>query len=41
MVIVKNMLQADKRGYWDADDEQIDNLKKLYLELENWVETTY
>ncbi len=41
MDIVKNMLQAESRGYWDATEEQIDNLKKTYLELENWVETTY
>jgi len=41
MDIIKNMLQAEKRGYWDANDEQVDSLKKLYLELENWVETTY
>ncbi len=41
MDIVKNMLQAEKRGYWDATEKQLDNLKKLYLNLENWVETTY
>lgn len=41
MDIIKNMLQADQRGYWDAPEEKIDNLKKLYLELENWVEMTY
>ncbi len=41
MDIVKNMLQAEKRGYWDATEKQLDNLKKLYLNLENWIETTY
>ena len=41
MDIIKNMLQADQRGYWDAPEEKIDNLKKLFLELENWVEMTY
>jgi len=41
MDIIKNLLQADNRGYWDATEDQIDNLKKLYLELENWVETFY
>jgi len=41
MDIIKNMLQANNRGYWDADDNQINNLKKLYLELENWVELKY
>ena len=41
MDIIKNMLQAEKRGYWDATDEQVENMKKLYLQLENWVELTY
>ncbi|TFG17739.1 MAG: hypothetical protein EU531_02260, partial [Promethearchaeota archaeon] len=41
MDIIKNMLQANNRGYWDANKDQIDNLKKLYLELENWVELKY
>ncbi|MHA1756403.1 MAG: cobaltochelatase subunit CobN, partial [Promethearchaeota archaeon] len=41
MDIIKNMLQAKNRGYWDATEEQIENLKKLYLELENWIETKY
>jgi cobaltochelatase CobN len=41
MDIVKNMLQAEQRGYWNASEEDIETLKKLYLELENWVEKTY
>ena len=41
MDIIRNILQAGNRGYWDATEEQIDNLKKLYLELENWVESIY
>lgn len=41
MDIIKNMLQANNRGYWEANDDQINNLKKLYLELENWVELKY
>lgn len=41
MDIIKNMLQADQREYWDATEDQINNLKKLYLELENWVESVY
>ena len=41
MDIIKNMIQADNRGYWEADEDQIDNLKKLYLDLENWVENIY
>ncbi|MFX0026232.1 MAG: cobaltochelatase subunit CobN, partial [Candidatus Hermodarchaeota archaeon] len=41
MDIIKNMLQAENRNYWDASEEQINKLKKLYLELENWVEAIY
>jgi len=41
MDIIKNMLQAEQRGYWDADENQIEQLKKFYLELESWVEKTY
>lgn len=41
MDIIQNMLQANNRGYWDANEDQINNLKKLYLELENWVEFKY
>ena len=41
MDIIKNMLQANSRGYWDASEDQIENLKKRYLELENWVEIKY
>jgi cobaltochelatase CobN len=41
MDIIKNMIQAENRGYWDTDEEKIEELKKLYLELENWIEKTY
>jgi cobaltochelatase CobN len=41
MDIIKNMLQAEQRGYWDADDKQIEELKKLFLELESWVEKSF
>jgi len=41
MDIIKNMLQAERRGYWKAKEEQIEELKQLYLEIENWVETKF
>ncbi len=41
MEVVKTLLQAERRGYWQASDEAIEQLKKLYLELENWVELNY
>lgn len=41
MDVVKNMLQAAQRGYWNASDQQIHTLKKIYLEMEGWLEITY
>ncbi|TXT60731.1 MAG: hypothetical protein BAJALOKI2v1_80023 [Promethearchaeota archaeon] len=41
MDLIKNMLQADERGYWEATEAQKNNLKKLYLDLENWVEMSF
>ncbi|MBN2153768.1 MAG: cobaltochelatase subunit CobN, partial [Candidatus Lokiarchaeota archaeon] len=41
MDVVKTMLQAAQRGYWKASDEQIDVLKRTYLDLDSWVEVTY
>lgn len=41
MDLIKNMLQADERGYWEASETQRNNLKMLFLELENWVERSY
>ncbi|MEW6189692.1 MAG: magnesium chelatase subunit H [Actinomycetota bacterium] len=36
--IVNRLLEANKRGYWDATDEQIEKLKGAYLEIEGWIE---
>ena len=41
MDMINIMLQAQRRGYWETDQERIDNLKRLYLELENWVEKKF
>ena len=41
MDMITTMLQAEKRGYWFTDQENIDNLKKLYLDLESWVERKF
>jgi cobalamin biosynthesis Mg chelatase CobN len=41
MDMITTMLQAEKRGYWSTDQENIDNLKKLYLDLESWVEKKF
>jgi cobaltochelatase CobN len=36
--IMEQMLEYYNRGYWDASDEQINNLKRVYLEIEGDVE---
>jgi cobaltochelatase CobN len=41
MNIVKSFLEANKRGYWSTDEENIRDLRRLYLELEGWVEKNY
>ncbi|MBD3185818.1 hypothetical protein GF325_03230 [Candidatus Bathyarchaeota archaeon] len=41
MDMVKTLLQAERRGYWKTSQENLDELKRLFLELENWVERTY
>lgn len=41
MDVVKTMLQAEKRGYWKATQDQVDALKRVYLELDSWIEVHY
>jgi len=36
--IMEQMFEYYNRGYWDASDEQINNLKKVYLDVEGDVE---
>jgi cobaltochelatase CobN len=35
---LKRLMEAYQRGIWDATDEEIDKLKKIYLELESEIE---
>jgi cobaltochelatase CobN len=35
---LKRLMEAYQRGMWDATDEEIDKLKKIYLELESEIE---
>ncbi|HEY4543752.1 MAG TPA: cobaltochelatase subunit CobN, partial [Tissierellaceae bacterium] len=39
MDILEQMMEYFQRGYWDASKEQIEEIKKIYLELENNIET--
>jgi magnesium chelatase subunit H len=36
--LIGRLLEAHSRGYWDADDEVIDKLRKLYGSLEDRIE---
>jgi cobaltochelatase CobN len=36
--IVERLLEANKRGYWKATEEEIERLKEAYLEIEGWIE---
>jgi cobaltochelatase CobN len=36
--IVNRLLEANQRGYWKASQEELNRLKKIYLEIEGWVE---
>lgn len=38
MDILEHMMEYYNRGYWDADEEKIEKIKKLYLELEGDIE---
>lgn len=38
MDILEHMMEYYNRGYWDADKEQIDKIKELYLEMEDQIE---
>lgn len=36
--IMKTLLEANSRGYWEATEEQIEKLRKAYMEAEGWIE---
>lgn len=40
MKILEQMMEYYNRGYWDASGEQIDEIKKAYLEVEDNIEET-
>ena len=35
---LKRLMEAYKRGMWDATDEEIEKLKQIYLEIESEIE---
>lgn len=38
--IMKTLFEARNRGYWEATEEQIEKLRKAYMEAEGWIEET-
>lgn len=36
--IIKRLMEANKRGYWDATEEDIEKLRDAYLEIEGDIE---
>ncbi|NLL95202.1 MAG: cobaltochelatase subunit CobN [Thermoplasmatales archaeon] len=36
--IARRLLEAERRGLWDADPEVLERLRKTYLEIESWME---
>lgn len=36
--IIKRLIEANKRGYWDASDDELERLRDAYLELEGLIE---
>ena len=36
--LVARLLEAEKRGYWEASEEKLDQLREIYLELEGEME---
>ena len=38
MNILEQMMEYYNRGYWNANEEQINKIKEIYLELEDKIE---
>ena len=36
--IAERLLETERRGYWQATEEEIGKLKQAYLEIEEWIE---
>ncbi|MHA1357332.1 MAG: magnesium chelatase subunit H [Candidatus Helarchaeota archaeon] len=38
--IIKRLYEANKRGYWDTTEEELEKLKRASLQVEGWIEET-
>jgi cobalamin biosynthesis Mg chelatase CobN len=36
--MVERLLEAEARGYWEADPDKLEQLKRIYLEIEGDLE---
>ena len=36
--IMKHLLEAEKRNYWETTGEELEKIKNMYLEVEGWIE---
>lgn len=36
--MMERLLEANQRGYWDATDEQLEEIRKVYFEVEGSIE---
>jgi cobaltochelatase CobN len=36
--IINRLLEAERRGYWEATEEQMEELRDRYMESERWIE---
>ena len=36
--VVKHLLEAERREYWETTEENLDKLKEMYMEAEGWIE---
>ena len=38
MEIVERLFEAEKRGYWKATEEELEKMRRAYLEMEGGIE---
>lgn len=36
--ILERLFEAERRGYWEATEDELQQLKQAYLEIEGWIE---
>ncbi|BDC36556.1 MAG: magnesium chelatase subunit H [Candidatus Methanoliparum thermophilum] len=36
--MIDTLFEANKRGYWNTDEENLERLREIYLDIEGWIE---